>query len=212
MYIKRSCESAKKCLLSVMHSSVRFFSTYSEPHTHLKGTMCINDMPHNLSVFKDKEWGGGLKAVMRLLWAKWANIPRIIISNLARTWGTEESSSEQTALRSSAGCSLNEYSSVKPLMDLLQLSQLQGSSGCLPENLPAKKKARPPRSFLPDPWNCCHLSVLPRIARIWIGSGQRLEDLHCTFSLFVWGGSSEGLIHQSMWKKKMPLKYLSSKH
>lgn len=129
---------------------------------------------------------------MRLLWAKWANIPRIIISNLARTWGTEKSSSEQTALRSSAGRSLNEYSSVKPLMDLLQLSQLQGSSGCLPENLPVKKKkARPPRSFPPDPWNCCHLSVPPRIARIWIGSGQRLKDLHSARSLCL---SEEALV------------------
>lgn len=120
---------------------------------------------------------------MRLLWAKWANIPRIIISNLARTWGTEESSSEQTAPRSSVRRSLNEYSSVKPLMDLLQLSRLQGSSGHLPENLPAEKKARPPRSFPPEPWNCCHLSVPLRIARMWIGSGQWLKDLHSARSV-----------------------------
>lgn len=59
-----------------------------KPIRNQKETICINNISQNVSIFK-KSWSKGLlRAVTRALWAKWANIPKIIIPKLDSAWGT----------------------------------------------------------------------------------------------------------------------------
>lgn len=59
---------------------------YSETHNDSNETMCINNIWQKcIYLQRWRKWL--LRAVMSTLWAKWTNIPRIIIPKLDSAWG-----------------------------------------------------------------------------------------------------------------------------
>ena len=217
-----------------MCGSASFF-VCKETQKDSKETICINNILQNVSIFK--RWSERLlRAVMRALWAKWTNIPEIIIPKLDSAWGAAQCVCCWTNSTAEMFIQLKD---IQPwiLLNVVESAScafVQSNVGytCVLEcNRASKWKVKPPQScffffFFSYPqqsWkrNWEHVSSLNRvIAAIvhlfkvssgWVG----LKDLALSkFFMFVWGGSTELIFQRTkkkhVWKLSLMLTNIKS--
>lgn len=215
------------------------FYVCTETHKDSKETICINNILQNVSIFK--RWSGRLlRAVMRALWAKWTNIPEIIIPKLDSAWGAAPCVCCWTNSTAEMFIQLKD---IQPwiLLNVVESAScafVQSNVGytcVLERNRASKWKVQPPQSFLffyflilrshereignmlaaltgPDRiLSAAIVNVHPfKVSSGWVG----LKDLALSkFFMFVWGGSRElRLLNKKkhVWKLYLVLTKISS--